>query len=398
MSDTKIKILFISSWFQNRTKPVFSQFIHRHAKAAALYTSVTFLHVCFEKNKNKNRYEIVENTIDGVNVVYVYIKRPHIILFKLFMYLNGYKRGWDFVSKKFGSQDIVHANVLFPVGLVFIFLKSYKKIPFIFTEHWSGFLPDNKNKIGYIKKYLIKKIARQASLIMPVSENLKKAMEESEIQGNYMVIPNVVDTNVFTEFSKDKSFNNLNKKILHVSSLQDESKNISGILNVIKKLSFQRNDFSLHIVSYGNQKPFIEKAERLSLLNKSVFFEKGKNPEELAEIMHQSDFLLLFSNYETFSCNIIESLSCNLPVIATDVGDISKIVSEKFGILVNPKDEESLLTAIEYILDHPDNFDRKNMHEFIEKNFSYQVVGKRFYDIYLKVLKIKSINNNTTTG
>jgi len=380
----KIKVLFISSWFQSRVKPVSSQFVQRHARAASLYTDVSFLHVCFDKNQKNKKFEIVENTIDNVNTTYIYIKKPFVTFLKIFLYLKAYKKGFDFVSEKYGKPDIIHANVLFPVGLVFLFLKSFKKTTFVFTEHWSGYLPDNPIKIGFIKKFFIKKIAHQAAVIIPVSENLKKAMLDNGIHGNYRVIPNVVDTNLFTDYVKDT---HIHKKFLHISSLQDQAKNITGILNVIKKLSLKRNAFSMHFISHGNQKPFIEMAEKLSILNEFVFFEEGKNSEELAEIMHQSDFLLLFSNYENLPCVIIEALSCSLPVIATQVGDIPKYITKEFGILVKPKDEESLLNAIEHMLDHPKNFDRKVMHEFVEKNFSYPVVGKSFYDIYSEVIK-----------
>ena len=80
-------------------------------------------------------------------------------------------------------------------------------------------------------------------------------------------------------------------------------------------------------------------------------------------------------------------MSCDLPVIATKVGDIPRYITEKYGILVKPRDEEGLLKAIENMLDHFEKFDRSSMHAFAEKNFSYEVVGKEFYDIYSEVLK-----------
>ena len=208
-------------------------------------------------------------------------------------------------------------------------------------------------------------------------------MLHTGLQGNYQVIPNVVNTNIFTEHPKDIP---LKKKILHISSFQDGHKNISGIIRVIKKLSVMRQDFSLHCITNGNQKPFIEQAEKLKILNSYVFFHGGKTTEEIAEFMQQSELLILFSNYENLPCVILEALSCELPVVSTDVGDISRYVSEKFGTLVKAGDEEGLLNAIDSIFDNLEQYDGKMMHEYVEKNFSYPAIGKKFHDIYSEVL------------
>jgi L-malate glycosyltransferase len=385
MQDERIKVLFISSWFPNRVKPTASKFILRHAEAISLYAVITVLHVCFDKNNISGKFEIVEEKKGEINIIFIYVKPPSTIFNKFLLYLKAYKKGLKMVTEKYGKPDIIHANVLFPVGLAYLFLKSFRKIPAVFTEHWSGYLPENALKIVPVKKYLIKKIAGKASTIMPVSVNLKKAMMNLRIKGNYQVIPNTVNIDKFSEYSQDIP---ANKKLLHISSLQDSAKNISGILRVIKKLSVIRQDFSLHFISNGNQKPFIELSENLTLLNKHVFFHEGKRTEEIAAIMQQSDIFILFSNYENLPCVILEALSCGLPVIATDTGDISRYVSEKFGIIIKPGDEEALLYAIDKMLDDLEKYDRKLMHEFAVNNFSYEVVGKNFYDIYVKTLDI----------
>jgi glycosyltransferase involved in cell wall biosynthesis len=385
MPDKKINVLFISSWFPNRIKPTAGKFVHRHAEAISQYSNVTVLHVCFDKNQRGSNFEIIEETKGNISIIYIYIKKQITILGKFVSYLKAYKKGFAIVSEKYGKIDIIHANVIFPSGLVVLFLRSYKKIPIVFTEHWSGYLPDNPRKIELWKKYIIKEIIRKSSYILPVSENLKRAMLRLGLKGKYQVIPNAVDTNIFTAHYRDIPSN---KKILHISSLQDSSKNVSGILRVIKKLSAFRTDFSLHIISNGNQRPFIEQAENLSVLNKQAFFHSGKDTEEIAEIMHESDILILFSNYENLPCVLLEALSCGLPVIATDVGDISKYVKENYGQIVKPSDEEGLLYALDKMLDNLESYDRKSMHEFAEHKFSYKIVGKKFDDIYSDILQL----------
>jgi len=379
--DKKIKTLFISSWYPNRVKPTLGNFVQKHAEAASLFADVTVLHVCFDKCESK--FEIVQELQGKINTIIIYINRPQIFFRKFFLYLKAYRIGLDLIIEKSGKPDIVHANVLFPVGLVFLFLRAFKKLPFVFSEHWTGYLLEDPSKINFFRKYFTRKIAGKASCIMPVSENLKNAMLKFGFKGNYKVIPNVVDTSVFIAKNNIAS---PKKNILHVSSFDDEQKNISGIIKVIKKLSEKRQDFTMNFISDGDQKPFIKQAEDLSLLDKFVFFHGEKSTQAVAEMMMQSDFLLLFSNYENLPCVIVEAFASGLPVVSTDVGGIPEHLTEKHGILVKPKDDNSLYEAIDKMLDNYTTYDKNYLHEYAVNNFSYESVGKNFLDIYSETI------------
>jgi glycosyltransferase involved in cell wall biosynthesis len=381
--NNKIKVLFISSWYPNRVRPTLGNFVQKHAEAVSLYAYVTVLHVCFDDNLYDKNLEIVSTEINSIKTLYIYCKKSGNILIRFCRYLNAYSNGIKMVTKQQGTPDIIHANILFPVGLVFYFLNSFKKNPFVISEHWTGYLPDDHTKIGFIQKYFSKKIVSKASMVLPVSEDLKNAMIALGFHGIYKVLPNVVDTKLFSIVQKK---NTSIKNILHVSSFVDAHKNISGILRVIKKLSEIRQDFSLHFISDGNQEPFIVQAKNMRLLNRYVFFHGEKKTHEVAKMMQQSDFLLLFSNYENFPCVIAEAYSCGLPVISTDVGGISEHLTDKHGIIIKQKDEEALLHAINKMLDNVGTYDKIFLHEYALNNFSYESVGKKIIDVYSEIL------------
>jgi glycosyltransferase involved in cell wall biosynthesis len=142
----------------------------------------------------------------------------------------------------------------------------------------------------------------------------------------------------------------------------------------------------LHIIGDGDQLPFIDKAKQLSLNDEFLFFHGAKKTDEVAEMMKGSDFLLLFSNYENFPCVIAEAYSCGLPVVSTDVGGIAEHLTEKHGLLVKPKDEETLMHAIEKMLDHLHDYDKEFLHDYAVKNFSYESVGSKYSDVYAEIL------------
>jgi len=47
------------------------------------------------------------------------------------------------VYAHFGTPDVIHVNVNPPIGLIFYLRLGLRKIPYIFTEHWSGYFPSS---------------------------------------------------------------------------------------------------------------------------------------------------------------------------------------------------------------------------------------------------------------
>jgi L-malate glycosyltransferase len=383
MIERKIKVLFVSSWYPSRVNATLGNFVQKHAEAVSDLTEVSVLHVCFDKNLSQNNNEVVFNETEQLKTLHIYCKKTTNPVTRFKRYIKAYNQGLRMITEKFFDPDLVHVNVVFPVGLLFYFSKWYKKYPCVITEHFAGYLPIYPGKLNFLKKYLIRKIIKRSAFMLPVSQDLMSAMQNLGFSGNYKVIPNVVDTSVFKLLPKEKSET---IRILHVSSLDDDQKNMTGILNVIEKLHNIRRDFALHIVSDGSQQMFIERARNASLLDTVVFFHGSKSTNEVAEIMQRSDFLLLFSNYENMPCVISEAWSCGLPVVTTDVGGIAEHCTPKHGILVKAKDEEGLLKALLQMIDGYQNYDRAFLHDYAVNNFSYEVIGKKISDIYMQTI------------
>lgn len=384
----KYNILFLASWYPNTTSPQAGNFIQKHAQSVAACCNVSVLHVV---SRVQNEDFIVENSKNnGIFEVIVYYKKistniPVVSNYRKFKsQLTAYKKGFQVILEEFKKIDLVHLNVLFPAGIFALHLKQKLNIPFIATEHWTAFLKSDPTKINTIEKYYIKKIAKQAEVICPVSENLKKEMVNFGIQTPFQVIPNVVDTKLF--HPQINSENNNKRGILHVSSLKDEHKNITGILNVIKKLSEKRNDFILTIAGNGDANKFRLKAKEMSIPSDVILFEGEKSTQEVAQLLNINDMFLLFSHYENLPCVISESLVMGLPVITSDVGGINEMINERNGILVPPGNEEELYQQLNNILDNIHKYNRLEISNAAKEIYAYEAVGKQFYSIYQKIL------------
>jgi glycosyltransferase involved in cell wall biosynthesis len=212
------------------------------------------------------------------------------------------------------------------------------------------------------------------------------AMQKTGLKGNYLVVPNVVDTNLFKPKLQNTEDNKI-KKIVHISSLDDQQKNVSGIINIISELSKQRTDFELHIISDGDSTQLLDLAKSLNLLNDKVFFHGKMSSNEIADFMKDAAFLLLFSNYENLPCVIAEAFAAGVPVLSTEVGGINEFFNDKLGILIKAGDKIALQNAMNTMMDKHFEFDKNYLHSYAKENFSYQVIGEKLFNIYTETLK-----------
>ncbi len=390
MTKKRLNILFLSSWYPSRAESSLGNFVQRHAEAVALNSNTAALFVCSDSSC-KQKFEITESTINNVVTVNVYYKKvEHAIPFisqfqKALRYILGHFKGLEIVNQKFGKIDLVHHNILYPSGMIAWYLKKFKNIPYISTENWTGYLPSDGSYKGFFRKFITKTIANNAAFLTPVSLDLQKAMTAHGFKSNYAIVPNVVDTNLF--YPKKNKSPNPKPLIIHISTLDDPQKNISGILRSVKKLKEKKFDFELFIVGENPERNKLEQlAESFGMLNTSVFFLGQKLKEELAEILRQSDFFILFSNYENLPCVVIESIASGIPVIASSAGGTPEHISDKLGIIVEPKDEAGFEKAMEWMIQNYSKFDTVYLRKYAVDHFSCERVGEQFQNIYTEVL------------
>ncbi|WP_162820418.1 glycosyltransferase [Microvirga calopogonii] len=67
---------------------------------------------------------------------------------------------------------------------------------------------------------------------------------------------------------------------------------------------------------------------------------------DVGKLMAAADVFVLSSLWEGLPMVLLEAVAAGLPVIATDVGDVSTVIRDGAGILVPPADEEQLAHAL----------------------------------------------------
>ncbi len=69
--------------------------------------------------------------------------------------------------------------------------------------------------------------------------------------------------------------------------------------------------------------------------------------EQIAQWLRAGDWLCLPSTREGMPNAMLEALSCGLPVIASKVGGVPEVISDRNGLLVKPGDPKALANALE---------------------------------------------------
>ena len=104
---------------------------------------------------------------------------------------------------------------------------------------------------------------------------------------------------------------------------------------------------------------------------------------DVPEILSAADMIVSSSAYgEGFSNAVAEGMACGLPAVATDVGDVRRIIGDT-GIVVPPRDPAALAAAIGKMQDSGDLAERgRAARQRIVENFSLERSVARFRQLY----------------
>ena len=368
-------VLFLSSWYPSRVHTTLGNFVRYHALAASKYNSINVLYIVADDNVKD--YEIKYFQDHELKTTIVYFKRG---IFKYLNYFVAFTKGFHFVKEKNKLKfDIVHMNIMHPGIWQALYLKWRYKIPYVVSENWHGFQDLAKYNLSFLEMKLIKIGFRFSSVISPVSKQLKNCMINANYQAKYQIIPNVVDTDKFHIGELDTNKNNFT--FLHVSTLDDSIKNVSGIIDAFEKI--KHKNMVLKIIGDGPVDWIIKKVSTLKTKN-TVLVESEKTHDQIAEEMQKADVFVLFSNIENLPLVLIESISSGTPFIATKVGGIPELFNNELGRLVDAGSIDQLLSEMNFMVENPDFFNPSRIRSFAIKNYSNEEVGKKFNDLYIE--------------
>jgi glycosyltransferase involved in cell wall biosynthesis len=221
--------------------------------------------------------------------------------------------------------------------------------------------------------------------VLPVSRFLQHAIERYSIRARFTVVPNVVDTSLFSPAAHSPARGEP-KRLLFVGGLAG-IKGLTYLLAALAQLRGQREDWRLDVVGDGPLRTEHERTTRELGLFDRIVFHGHRSPEEVAGLMREADFLVSPSLVETFSVVAAEALASGIPVLATRSGGPEEFVTEDVGLLVPTGDVNALCSGIVYMLDHAHNYSPERIAAYARARFSPEIVGATLHELYCSLQK-----------
>lgn len=358
-----------------------------------------YFFVRFSISKNKKIIKVGNNFINKLRSI-LFIPFKKLINEKDFS-LN-ILPSFFFTKKQRNKFDIFNFNWL---GSETISLNEIKKInkPLVFTLHDQWLFCGGEHYFNYLKKKrnfffrILNKIIIKKKKFIFKNENYyfvcpslwmaNKLKQNKKINiKNIKIIPYPIDKKIFKPISQIKIRKklkiNTRKKIglfMTATHINDPRKGFDLLQESLQKL--KKKNFQLLIVGSNTEKVKINH----SYFSKNFFNSKY----EVAKIINCSDFLLFPSKADNLPNVVLESLACNKPVVAYDIGGINEVVKHKYnGYLAKPFDKDDFSRGINYILkNHKKLSNNISKDKFFRKYIDENRIKKEYYNFFQEITK-----------
>lgn len=165
-----------------------------------------------------------------------------------------------------------------------------------------------------------------------------------------------------------------------------EAKDHGNLLRAYKIVRGQRDDNLLVLVGDGEKREEVEgMIDEYGLRDSLLLLGRRDNVPAFLRAM---DIFVLPSRREGAPISVLEAMSCGVPVVATDVGGVSEIVTDgENGRVVPPQDHEALADAMMWMLDSPQKRVElaKAGSMVVAEKFSNASICAQYLELYEKV-------------
>lgn len=267
---------------------------------------------------------------------------------KIIFFIDAYDKIRKYISKN--RPDVVHIHMSyrgsFTRAKMIHELCVKNKIPTVVHLHGSEFKKwfdscDEK------KQKQIKEFMKQTGAFIVLGEKWNDTIKKIEKNTKTVVLSNSVKIPQ-KHVKWDDKF-----KILFLGVLI-KRKGVSDLLEAIKILKEKGKCEKLKFIIAGGGKEeetLKNKTEQLKI-NSLVEFVGWINGDKKKELLETSQMLVLPSYNEGLPIAILEAISYGMPVVSTNVGDISAaVINDKNGYLIEPGDVEKLASSLEKVFE-----------------------------------------------
>lgn len=238
------------------------------------------------------------------------------------------------------------------------------------------------------KRAKMQKALAGAVVVIAVSNQLRDlALDLGVSTERVCTIGNGIDPSIYRVWSEPPARNGRPLRILSAGRLIS-LKRFDRIIEALARLRETGNDVCLDIAGGADRslpdcRRKLESLARARNVAKQVRFLDWKAPGDLARSMAQADIFCLASSREGWPNVVHEALACGCPVVATEAGEVRRLIpDEQSGIVIPIDDADSLLAALRDSLHR--SWDRRAIAESASKR-TWNTVASELADVFASV-------------
>ena len=203
-----------------------------------------------------------------------------------------------------------------------------------------------------------------------------------------IILPNPINTNIFRRIDKNLSRDIFgipkDKKVILFGAMSPISDTRKGFDEIFKAINILKLKDTIFVIA-GSSKP----QDPLKLKHPVFFIPPLRDEVSLPFIYNVADVMVVPSIQENLANSIVESLSCEVPVVAFDIGGNSDMIAhKKNGYLAKKISPKDLAFGIEWVLKNNKQLGLSiNARKKVKNDFDERLVSKKYIDLYNNFLE-----------
>ena len=275
--------------------------------------------------------------------------------------------------------------------------------PFSGTEHlpmndeWmldykkNGLVGDGANILNkYVLSYKKIRWKKPIHIVAP-SEWMASCVRKSLIMHKWpiVVIPNPIDLEQWKPLDRSLARTLLNlpldKKLIlfgAIGGTADPNKGFNLLKPALKMVGEKVG--GIELVIFGESEP----KEVIDVCYPIHYMGQLSDDVSLRILYSAADLLVVPSYIEAFGQTASESQACGTPVVGFNSSGLNDIINhKKTGYLARSYEISDLINGIIWVLEYANQAElRNNCRKKIVENFSYEIVGKKYFDLYHEIV------------
>jgi len=330
-----VKVLFVSNSYPTKTHPtkqVFIRNMREEMEKQNISTQLIFNPFYTLSRRITSKKNILLKSIKALGLVFSTL----------------------FGLRKYFRCDVVFSHaILFPTYYS-ILLKPLHKKPVICYIH-GGDLNAYIDSTGILYKLMLKSLKKTDQVICNSLDIQKKVINLGIESSKVHIAPPGVDLGVMKDLNRKSQLKNKfqleDKFVLLSIGNAIRRKGHDQLFKALNMLMNKNETLPFHLILVSEGKEIHSYNEFISKyqMNDLVSVRPYVNQKKLVDFYNVADVFIFPSREEPLGLAAIEAMACGTPVIGTNVGGISEVLSDNAGFLFEPENIEELAKLIEKI-------------------------------------------------